>query len=296
MRMRGRGLSRVLGSTTSRPSTNYQTGQDRTTPDVIDVSSNGVEPAGGFGLKRADSGSGGSLESGKVGLKRADSRSGAAPERRPGLAARRKGVSEPIANVPTSKEASSTITATKDINKASNRKKHPVPSPLKLPSNKTAPIAAPETASSAPTTPWQLPSSLQEQLPSKFLNNSELAGMPSKLTKFPYNNELVNLPNKLPKLFKTQQPSTPTGANCPEDVFSKKDEEGQSFVPVGSQLEGKEVPTKESLSAAIPHSPSEGADLSSLKGIIQVKSLTPIVSFNDKAHARCALNMMSTWS
>ena len=282
MRMRGRGLSRVLGSTTSRPSTNYQTGQNRTTPDVIDVSSNGVKVAGGVGLKRVDSGSGSFPESGKVGLKRADSRSGAAPERRPGLAGRRKGVSEPIANVPTSKEASSTITATKDSNKASNRKKHPVPSPLKLPSTKTAPIAAPETASSAPTTPWQLPSSLPEQLPSKFLNNSDLAGMPGKLTKFPYNNELVNLPNKLPKLFKTQQPSTPTGTNCPEDVFSKTDEEGQSFVPVGSQLEGKDVPTKEPPSAAISHSSSEGADLSSLKGIIQVKSSTPIVNFNDK--------------
>ena len=279
--MRGRGLSRVLGSTTSRPSTNYQTGQNRTTPDVIDVSSNGVK-AGGVGLKRVDSSSGVLREPGKVGLKRADSRSGAAPERRPGLAARRKGVSEPIANVPTSKEASSTTTATKDTKKASNRKKHPVPSPLKLPSNKTAPIAAPETARSAPTTPWQLPSSLPEQLPSKFLNNSELAGMPSKLTKFPYNNELVNLPNKLPKLFKTQQPSTPTGTNCPEDVFSKTDEEGQSFVPVGSQLEGKDVPTKEPPSAAISQSSSEGADLSSLKGIIQVKSLTPLVSFNDK--------------
>ena len=276
MRMRGRGLSRVLGSTT-RPSANYQTGQNRTTPDVIDASSNGVKP-GGVGLKRVDSGSGSFLESGKVGLKRADSGSGGAPERRPGLAARRKGVSEPIANVPTSKEASLTITATKDTKKASNRKKHPVPSPLKLPSNKTAPIAAPETASSAPTTPWQLPSSLPEQLPSKFLNNSELAGMPSKLTKFPYNNELVNLPNKLPKLFKTQQPSTPTGTNFPEDVFSKTDEEGQSFVPVGSQLDGKEVPTKESPSAAISHSSSEGADLSSLKGIIQVKSFTPIVN------------------
>ena len=285
--MRGRGLSRVLGSTTSRPSTNYQTGHNQTTPDVIDVTSNGVK-AGGVGLKRVDSSSGVLREPGKVGLKRADSRSGAAPERRPGLAARRKGVSEPIANVPTSKEASSTTTATKDTKKASNRKKHPVPSPLKLPSNKTAPIAAPETASSAPTTPWQLPSSLPEQLPSKFLNNSELAGMPSKLTKFPYNNELVNLPNKLPKLFKTQQPSTPTGTNFPEDVFSKTDEEGQSFVPVGSQLEGKEVPTKES------HSSSEGADLSSLKGLIQVKSFAPIVNFNDKhMHiAQCALNMM----
>ena len=53
-------------------------------------------------------------------------------------------------------------------------------------------------------------------------------------------------------------------------------------MPVGSQLEGKEVLTKESPSAAISHSSSEGADLSSLKGIIQVKSLTPLMSFNDK--------------
>ena len=53
-------------------------------------------------------------------------------------------------------------------------------------------------------------------------------------------------------------------------------------MPVGSQLEGKDVPTKEPPSAAISHSSSEGADLSSLKGIIQVKSLTSIVNFNDK--------------
>ena len=53
-------------------------------------------------------------------------------------------------------------------------------------------------------------------------------------------------------------------------------------MPVGNQLEGKEVSTnKESPSAAISHSSSEGADLSSLKGIIQVKSLIPIVNFND---------------
>ena len=150
------------------------------------------------------------------------------------------------------------------------RTKH-LPAPLKLPvrTNSTAPIAAPETASSAPTTPWQLPST---------------SCLPDQLPKFPVNNELAGLPNKLPKLLKEAQPSTPTRPSClqqdlvssasrpaeqiPRDLTTDENETGTT---VGSLL--VDLPVKESSMASptmAASTQSDTADLSSLKGIIQV--------------------------
>ena len=196
---------------------------------------------------------------------------GAVPGRLPGLAARRKGVLEPaplvslpktgvpmtVTNVPSGRGG---------IKTSAPRTKH-LPAPLKLPvrtnnnNNTTAPIAAPETASSAPTTPWQLPnttSNLNDQLP-----------------KFPYNTEL---PNKLPKLLKTQQqPTRPDSlqnlVSCtssrPEQIQREPTTENQPTTTLGSLLDPSVKDTSMASSLA-PSSQPDTADFSSLKGIIQV--------------------------
>ena len=249
MRMRGRGLSGGGGlvTTNTRQAASLQGGHLRAPPDGASA------PPGGK--------LGGAAPSENVAR-------GAVPGRLPGLAARRKGVLEPAPLVPLSKTGvPMTVTNVPSgrgvIKTSAPRIKH-LPAPWKLPvrtnNSSTAPIAAPETASSAPTTPWQLPNttSLNDQLP-----------------KFPYNTEL---PNKLPKLLKTQQqPTRPDSlqnlVSCTssrqEQIQREPTTENQTVTTLRSLLDPSLKDTSMASSMA-PSPQSDTADLSSLKGIIQV--------------------------
>ena len=199
MRMRGRGLSQVTTNRQTAAAAALPAGSHlRATPEGA-----GTPPGSKPGTSPGGKPGGGRPPSENVTRENL-------PGRLPGLAARRKGVLEPG---PLPKTGNS-VTNAKSVSVgrgAKSKTKH-VPAPLKLPlrSNNvttTAPIAHPETASSAPTTPWQLPSLTDQVLP-----------------KFPFNNDLAaagNLPNKLPKLLGADsQPSTPTRPNCLQDLLN----------------------------------------------------------------------------
>ena len=249
MRMRDRGLSQV---TTSRQAATLQAGHLRQPPD-------GNPPAGKPGGGPPGGKSGGGPPGETVAR-------GNVPGRLPGLAARRKGVLEPGPLPKTSASVTATnVSLGRGGGTKTTPRTKPLPAPLKLPlKSNIAPIAAPETASSAPTTPWQLPSSC----------------LPNQLPKFPFNSELPGLPNKLPKLLGASQPSTPTRPDCLQQDLAISTNKPAEEIPGKTTSEKEttvgslETPLKTSSVAsptAMATSPqSDTADLSSLKGIIQV--------------------------
>ena len=244
MRMRSRGLSGPLAtSSNGKQAATLQGGPVRAAPGA----------AGNPGARGENVARGGAVP---------------LPGRLPGFAARRKGVLEPDPPVLLPKPSGAPVTGTntslgRGCTKTVARTKH-LPPPLKLATNNVAPLADPETASSAPTTPWQLPCSTSSPHPP-----------PDQLAKFPHNNDVT-------KMFKTQQPSTPTQPKCPQDLVISTTRQSRSENQQGNgslELAFKESASATSPMAVSPQSNSETSDLSSLKSIIQVFTTEHLMGF-----------------
>ena len=239
MRMRSRGLSGPLAtSSTSKQAATLQGGPVRAAP--------------GGGARGENVARGGAVP---------------VPGRLPGFAARRKGVLEPDPPVllpkPSAPVTGTNTSLGRGCTKTVARTKH-LPPPLKLATNNVAPLADPETASSAPTTPWQLPCSTSSPHPP-----------PDQLAKFPHNNDVT-------KMFKTQQPSTPTQPKYPQDLVTSTTRQSRSENQQGNgslELAFKESASATSPMAVSPQSNSETSDLSSLKSLIQVFTTEHLMGF-----------------